>query len=112
MRKRNDQPEEFAPIKSVEKVSSPELGAALFLIVAGVAPLAFLLYSYHSQLAETITATIIGTYTFAVFETFAIFLLWGFRRLSMPDKFVHWLGAATVGEVAGLVALILKYVLR
>lgn len=43
-----------------------------------------------------------------VFATFLIFLLNGLGITKLPDEFMHWLGAATVGEVAGMVFVIVR----
>jgi hypothetical protein len=62
------------------------------------------------QLDNFIALTFLGTYVFAVIETFAVILLWGLGRLSLPSTFVPWLGGATIGEIAGLLLLVVKKV--
>jgi|SRR5208337_5604038 len=101
-------PETVEPIREARNVSSVELVGGIFLIVAGVFPLWVFLCLFHKQLSEVITVSVLGLYVFVVFETFAVFFLSGLGRLSFPDKFLHWLGVATVGEVAGLLYFVMK----
>lgn len=61
------------------------------------------------NLQEFVAVSIFGIYAFAVIVTFAIILLWGFKRLELSEAFVKWLGGATVAEVAGMVLCVVKY---
>jgi hypothetical protein len=50
------------------------------------------------------------TFGFSLFMTFGIifcqgFHVWGFH---LSDAFLHWLGAATVGQVSALLAMVLR----
>jgi hypothetical protein len=47
---------------------------------------------------------------FTILMTFAIILCQGFHVVGfhLSETFLHWLGAATVGEVAGLFAMVLR----
>src|SRR5208282_2173810 len=102
-------PDTVEPIRDARNVSSVELVGGIFLIVAGILPWWVLLGLFHKQLSEVITVSVLGLYVFVVFETFAVFFLAGLGRLSFPDKFLHWLGGATVGEVAGLLYYVIKH---
>jgi uncharacterized membrane protein len=102
-------PEAVEPIRDARNVSSVELVGGIFLIVAGVLPWWVLVWLFHKQLSEVITVSVLGLYVFVVFETFAVFFLTGLGRLSFPDKFLHWLGGATVGEVVGLLYYVIKH---
>jgi hypothetical protein len=96
-----------------DNVSGWEIAGAIGLLLFGVVPLVMgwiFLLKRTFDLQEYMAVTLLGIYAFAVIVTFAIILLWGFRRLELPDKFVSWLGGATVGEVAGMVLFIVKKV--
>jgi hypothetical protein len=107
------------PINAVQAsrvVSGAEVWVALILVLIGVIPLFFLIWSLHNvtpfRADEFIILTLTGTFIFALFETFAIILLWGLGRLELPEKFVHWLGAATVGEIATFLTIVVKHVFK
>ncbi len=101
-----------SPIKSARVVTGIETKLALGLIVfAAVIPiLAVAWWGRPGTLADFLTLLFVGVYMFAVITTFAIILLWGLGRLDLPEKFMHWLGAATIGEVAGLLMFVVKKV--
>jgi hypothetical protein len=44
----------------------------------------------------------------SVIATYAIIILWGRKWLDFPEPFIHWLGAATIGEAGGLFTLIVR----
>ncbi|MFL6310536.1 MAG: hypothetical protein ACJ71W_00390 [Terriglobales bacterium] len=101
-------------VKAARVVTGAEIWVALILVLIGVIPLFLLIWFLHNMTPfkadEFIVSTLTGTFIFAVFETFAIILLWGLGRLELPEKFVHWLGAATIGEIATLLTIIVKHV--
>jgi hypothetical protein len=85
------------------------------LIFAAVIPVALTIWwESHSPmtLAELITLLFMDIYIFAVVSTFAIIVLWGLKRLDLPNKFMSWLGAATVGEIAGLLTYVIHIILK
>ena len=98
-------------VKDAVEVSGYELAAALLLIAFGAAPLAFswwILLKRDFNLSEWVTLNVLGLYAFLVIETFSVFLLYGFRRLNLPESIVKWLGATAFGEVAGLAVYVVK----
>ena len=106
-----ERPESLEVFQEVRKVSGIELSAGLGLLVFGVVPLGVIwsfLRGRTFQLPEFIALTLLGSYVFAVIETFAIIVLWGLGRLVLPKAFVHWLGGATVGEIAVLLSIVVK----
>jgi hypothetical protein len=56
----------------------------------------------------------VSAYAFALVCTFIIILLNGFHAhgFSISEGFLKWLGGATVGEVGGLVVLLVKLVFK
>ena len=83
------------------------------LVAFGMSPLVvgwILLFRREFEMGEFIAINILGLFSLTVIETFSIILLWGLGRLELPQKIVHWLGMATVGEVAGMLLIIIKYV--
>ncbi len=114
--RREEEEEEYKPyeaIRRAENVSGWEIAGAIALLLFGVVPLVvgwLFLRQGTIELQTYMAVTLLGIYAFAVIVTFATILLWGFRRLELPDKFVSWLGAATVGEVAGMVLFIVRKV--
>ena len=57
---------------------------------------------------------VLRTFTFALTGSFVILVLQGFKLwgFCLPEPFLHWLGAATVGEVVGLVGVVFKFLFR
>lgn len=108
-------PEPFSPFTGGRLISGPQVAVALFLVVVGVVPLFGILWFLRGlpfQLDTFVALTLLGTLVFAVIETFAIWILWGMKRLDLPPKSAHWLGIATVGEVGTLVAIIVERLFR
>lgn len=102
------------PIEFVEDarvVTGAELFVGLGLVIFGLLPLLgiwIVLQKIPFQLDNFIALALVGTYIFAVIETFAIIILWGLGRLYLPPKFVPWLGGATIGEIAVLLTIVVK----
>jgi len=98
-------------IKSVREVSALYDWTAIgLLIFAAVIPIAVAMWwGRPATIADLATIIMLGLFIFAVISTFAIIVLWGLGRLSLTDKFMTWLGGATVGEIAGLVAFIIHF---
>lgn len=109
-------PKPIEVVKAARVVTGAEIWVGLILVLIGVIPLFMLIWAEHGKASfhsdEFIVSTLTGTFIFAVFETFAIILLWGLGRLELPEKFVHWLGGATVGEIATLLTIIVKQVFK
>ncbi len=101
------------PIKKAKEVSNIELGGALVLLVFGMVPMVMgwvFLRGHSPDLRDWIATEIVGVFVFAVIETFAIILLWGFKRLDFSEGFARWLGGATVGEVITVAAWIVEQI--
>lgn len=107
-------PIETIPIvKAARVVTGAEIWVGLLLVLVGILPIfALIAVSVYEKFApkDFMIYTLIGTFIFAVIETFAVILLWGLGRLELPEKFVHWLGGATIGEIATFLGVIVKSV--
>jgi hypothetical protein len=90
-------------IRAAEVVTKMELGAGLgLLLFAAAVPIATMLWwGRPAAFAEFATMIFLGIYMYTVITTFAIIFLWGLGRLVIPDQFMRWLGAATIGENRG-----------
>ena len=100
-------------IKAARVVSGIDWTAVGLLIFAAIIPiLTCLWWGKPSSLPELVTLVLLGLFAFAVISTFAIIVLWGIGRLELPDRFMAWLGGATVGEIAGLLAAIVHWILK
>ncbi|MGH9453392.1 MAG: hypothetical protein ACRD2O_05425 [Terriglobia bacterium] len=102
----------FQPVKGARVVSGYELGVALILLLFGAAPIiAGWVFLWHSKsgVSDWIVVNVVGIFAFAVVETFAVILLWGFGRVSLPESFARWLGGATIGEVATMLILLIEH---
>jgi hypothetical protein len=110
------QTETLKNIEFIERariVTGPELVVALALVLFGFLPLLglwLLLRGLDFKLENVVALTLLGTYVFAVIETFAIIILWGLGRLYLPKAFVPWLGGATIGEIVTLLLIVVKRV--
>ena len=83
------------------------------LIFAAVIPIAIAAWwGRPAAFADLITMTLLGLFVFAVIATFAIIVLWGLKRLDLSEKFMMWLGGATVGEIIGLLAYIIHHLFK
>ncbi len=100
--------------KASRVVTGAELTTGIGLVIfAAVVPIATILWwGRPTLLADFVTLVFLGIYVFAVIATFAIIILWGLGRLELPDKFMDKLGVATIGEIAGLLLFMLKYLFR
>jgi hypothetical protein len=109
-----DKPPILEPVQDARPMTGMERLASLSLLGFGMLPfLAAWFYIYvHKdiQLEQLITLNVLAGFFFTVIETFSLILLRGFGRIVVPDKFMHWLGAATVGQVAGMLLWIIKKV--
>jgi len=108
-----DSPKIKSFIAAARTITGAETWLAIGLIVfaAAIPIVAIGWWGRPNSLADFVTLILVGVYVFAVITTFAIILLWGLGRLDLPQKFMRWLGVATIGEVAGLVTFIVKKVL-
>jgi uncharacterized membrane protein len=57
---------------------------------------------------------LVRTFVIVTFLTMAIFFLQGFDfcRFQLPESLLKWLGAATLGEIAGLLIIIIKAIFQ
>ncbi len=57
---------------------------------------------------------VLRIYAFTVLATFAIILLQGFHigGFMLQPEFLKWLGIATIGQIGGLLTIILHYLFR
>lgn len=115
MAPKKEQSEERSPlavIKASRVVTGYELGAGLGLLVLAILipVLALGWWGRPATFAEFTSMIFLGIYMFAVIATFAIIILWGLGRLDIPDSFMKWLGGATIGEIVGLLAYVLKQI--
>lgn len=109
---------EKPPILNAVQDARPMTGsehlATLALLAFGTLPfLVAWTYIYaHKEMAldQLITLNVLAAFFFTVIETFSLILLRGFSRITVPDKFMHWLGGATVGQVGGMLVWIIKKV--
>ena len=110
MREQGDKVQPRTVIKASRVITGYELGAGLGLLgFAVLIPiLAFLWWGRPATFPEFASMIFLGIYMFAVIATFAIIILWGLGRLDIPDSFMKWLGMATIGEIAGLVGVVVK----
>jgi hypothetical protein len=101
-------------IKASRIVTGYELGAGLGLLAFAVLvpSLALLLWGRAETFAQFVSMIFLWIYMFAVIATFAIVILWGLGRLDIPDSFMKWLGGATIGEIAGLLAFVVKQIFK
>jgi len=60
------------------------------------------------DLRVLIALIVLGVFSFAVMATFDVVVFWGLGTLKLPEAFVHWLGVVTVGEIAGLLVIIVR----
>lgn len=53
--------------------------------------------------------SISSLFSFAVVATFGIIIAQGLNRLSLASGLLNWLGGATVGEIAGMLYIIIRF---
>jgi hypothetical protein len=84
---------------------------ATFIVLCGFS---WLFMSSHNISSPQIFVVLVLTdlFVFATICTFAIILLWGIGTLHLDTAFVKWLGAATIGEIAGMVAIAIKWLFQ
>jgi hypothetical protein len=100
-------------IQSAREIPGENWTAIGLLIFAAIVPVALTVWWAHRspmELTDLITLIFMDLYIFAVISTFAIIVLWGLGRLTLPGKFMSWLGAATVGEIVGLLTYVVHFV--
>jgi hypothetical protein len=61
------------------------------------------------ELRDLVTRTLLGCFGVSVVLTDFIIVGYGFGWLRYPDSFLHWLGAATVGQTASLLGIVVKF---
>jgi hypothetical protein len=57
---------------------------------------------------KTIVRFLLRAYGCLLASTMLIFFLQGFGKFSLPESILKWLGGATVGEIAGLLAIAIR----
>ena len=56
-----------------------------------------------------IAQNVMRTFQVSIAATYSIIVVWGLGYLPhLPVSFAHWLGGATVGQTAGLLAMIVR----
>ncbi|MGB8886382.1 MAG: hypothetical protein WCC87_06630 [Candidatus Korobacteraceae bacterium] len=101
------------PVISREReIKGVELWVALGLLTFGIVPFIFIVWYLSTRgpvaIKDFMALFVLGLYGTAVIETMGIIILRGMGRLDLSENFTKWLGAATVGEIIGLITLILK----
>ena len=63
------------------------------------------------RLRERSVYLMLSLFALGLVSTFVIIFFEGFHvgGFDLPDEFLHWLGGATVGEVAGLLVITFRY---
>jgi|SRR5690349_17555502 hypothetical protein len=61
-----------------------------------------------TSLRESITYVLLLVFVCAAAASYVLIFLWGAGKLKFPDSFAHWLGAATIGQTASLLVIIVK----
>jgi hypothetical protein len=109
-----EEPPAEEPIKAARVVTGVELAAGIALLAfSTIVPTAAVLWwGRPATFAEFTSMIFLWIYMFAVIATFAIIILWGLGRLDIPDKFMTWLGGATVGEIVGLLAFAGQWIFK
>lgn len=59
-------------------------------------------------LREMLTIFLLALFGASTIATYVLIFFWGFKLIELPSPFVHWLGGATVGEISGLLVIIVK----
>ena len=59
-------------------------------------------------LREIITYVLLLLFVGAAAASYVLIFLWGYGKLKFPDAFIHWLGAATIGQTASFLLIIVK----
>jgi hypothetical protein len=109
------EPEQKLPDETVTAsrvVAGYEIGAGLGLLaVAVLVPTVAMVWrGKPAEFREFTSMILLWIYMFAVIATFSIIILWGLGRLILPEKFMNWLGGATIGEIAGMVLFVVKQI--
>src|ERR1700724_4166942 len=60
------------------------------------------------RLREKIATWLLVLFGVSVLATYALIFLWGCKKIDLPAGFIHWLGAATISQTAGLLLIIVK----
>jgi hypothetical protein len=90
-----------------EKVTIGLLVASILIPVT-----LFVWWANHSPamgLPDLVTLAILCLYTFLVISTISIIVQWGLGTLDLPERFMRWLGPATVGVIASLVLYVVNH---
>jgi hypothetical protein len=61
-----------------------------------------------ARLRENVTNWLLTLFCASTIATYVLIYFWGFRIISLPPGFVHWLGAATIGQTAGLLLIVVR----
>lgn len=81
---------------------------ALGLIVPSAFALTFVIQNKLSDPRAYVALALITLFSFAVVATFGIIIAQGLARLTLATSLLNWLGAATIGEIAGMLHIIIK----
>ncbi len=63
---------------------------------------------HRHKLRETITISLLILFGVSVLATYVLIFLWGWKKIDLPNGFVHWLGAATISQTASLLLIVTK----
>ena len=81
---------------------------ALGLVVPSVFAATFVARNKISAPKDYLALCIATLFSFAVVATFGIIIGVGLKRLVLEPTMFNWLGGATVGEIAGMLYIIIK----
>jgi hypothetical protein len=59
-------------------------------------------------LREITTYVLLLLFVLATAASYTLIFLWGAGKMKFPEAFIHWLGAATIGQTASLLLIIIK----
>ena len=81
----------------------------IVLLILAANGFLFIFWNHISDPRVFISITLTSLFVLATTTTLAIIFLWGAKILDFDPSFVHWLGGATVAEVAGILAIIINF---
>jgi hypothetical protein len=79
------------------------------LIILAANGFLFIFWNHITDPRVFIAITLMSLFVLTTTTTLAIIFLWGAGVLTFDKDFVHWLGGATVAEVAGILIIIVNF---
>jgi hypothetical protein len=67
-----------------------------------------IIHKTDERLKAVVGYALLTLFLGSVIATYTIIIAWGRHWLDLPQPFIHWLGAATIGEAGGLFTLIVR----